>query len=177
LASRSDTEFASGLSARTAGVSAGDAVLFKNAHRREKGKHRDSRRITGTSWHAHALPRRSLARSPRTRWLPRPPPFLLSGGVFVFDNFQSRVGIRADGRPPARYHLEQCFRVRGKHVAYPYRHHAGCGERILRPRFRGSVRALVGRHRGMVLKRTSSAPTRPAMSSFTMPASSASRAS
>src|SRR5262245_36160038 len=32
------TEFASGLSARTAAVSAGDAVLFDNAHRRETKK-------------------------------------------------------------------------------------------------------------------------------------------
>jgi hypothetical protein len=75
---------------------------------------------------------------------PEIPALLPVGRGFRFDNFQSRVGIRADGRPPARYHLEQYFLVRGRHVAYPYRHHAGCGDGILRPRFRGSVRALVG---------------------------------
>jgi hypothetical protein len=143
LASRSDTEFASGLSARTAAVSAGDAVLFENRTARKRETSRRQSADHRNLWHAHALPMASET-----------PALLPVGRGFRFDNFQSRVRIRADGRPPARYHLEQYFRVRGRHVAYPYRHHAGCGDRILRPRFRGSVRALVGRHRGTVLKRS-----------------------
>jgi hypothetical protein len=37
---------------------------------------------------------------------PETPALLPVGRGFRFDNFQSRVGIRADGRPPARYHLD-----------------------------------------------------------------------
>jgi hypothetical protein len=70
-------------------------------------------------------------------WITR---LALGEGVLVF--FSQSRGASRPRTLNMRALMGSALRPGHDYVAHPYRHHAGCGDRILRPRFRSSVRAI-----------------------------------